>query len=61
VEIGDPVITSGMRSLFPEGIQIGFVHGILSRPYETSLEIQVESVIDFSRLEYVFILNEEVE
>jgi rod shape-determining protein MreC len=61
VGIGDLVITSGMRSLFPEGIEIGTVYGIVSRPYETSLEIQVEPAIDFSRLEYVFVLDEEVE
>ena len=58
VSIGDAVITSGMRSLFPEGIRIGTVHGLISRPYETSLEISVEPVVDFSRLEYVFVLTE---
>jgi rod shape-determining protein MreC len=59
VTIGEIVITSGMRSLFPEGIRIGTVHGLASLPYETSLSIQVEPAVDFSRLEYVFVLAQD--
>ncbi len=57
----DLIITSGMQSIYPKGIYIGRVQSITSREYNTSLEIEVKPVIDFSLLEYVFVLtgNEE--
>ncbi|MFW5716818.1 MAG: rod shape-determining protein MreC [Spirochaetota bacterium] len=61
ISVGDVVITSGMRSFFPEGIRIGTVESIQGRPYETSLHIALEPLVDFSRLEYVFLLGEEAE
>ncbi|MDR1932712.1 MAG: rod shape-determining protein MreC [Spirochaetales bacterium] len=58
IRYGDSVITSGMgSSLFPEGIEIGSVKSISARGYDTSLELDIEPVIDFSRLEYVYILQ----
>ena len=58
IAVGDTVITSGMRSVFPEGIMIGAVESIQGRPFETSLQLLIEPLVDFSRLEYVFILTE---
>ena len=58
VAVDDVVITSGMRSIFPEGIRIGTVESIQGRPYETSLTIGLRPSVDFSRLEYVFVLTE---
>jgi len=58
ISVDDVVITSGMRSLFPEGLRIGTVEAILGRPYETSLNIELDPAVDFSRLEYVFVLSE---
>ena len=58
IRYGDIVITSGTdSSLFPEGIQIGTVKSIIARSYETSMELEIAPVIDFSRLEYVYILR----
>lgn len=57
VSAGDMVITSGMRSIFPEGIQIGTVESIRGEAYESSLQIDLEPEVDFSRLEYVFVLG----
>jgi rod shape-determining protein MreC len=58
IRLGDTVITSGMgASLFPESIEIGTVKSISARSYDTSLELDIEPVIDFSRLEYVYILK----
>lgn len=54
---GDVVVTSGMRSIYPEGIQIGTVAAIRGESYETSLRIDLEPIVDFSRLEYVFVLE----
>jgi rod shape-determining protein MreC len=54
---GDLIITSGLGRLFPEGITIGRVGGVLYQEYESSMELELETSIDFSRLEYVFVLN----
>ena len=38
-------------------VPIGFVSAVRGLEYETSLELDVEPVIDFSRLETVFVLD----
>ncbi len=59
VQYGELVITSGMGQLFPEGIHIGRVREMTVKGYEASLELEVEPIVDFSRLEYVFIIDTE--
>lgn len=53
---GDLVITSGMQSIYPRGLYIGRIRGIDIPEWQTSLVLEIEPVIDFSRLEYVLIL-----
>jgi len=60
INIGDIIITSGMGGIFPKGINIGRVSGINMPEYETTLEIELIPMIDFSRLEYVFIMEAEI-
>ncbi len=57
VRYGDIVITSGMGGIYPKGIHIGRVRKIEAKQYETSMNILLQPVIDFSRLEYVFVLS----
>ncbi len=57
IQYGDLVITSGMNSIYPKGIYIGRVRDIAAKAWETSLELKIEPVIDFSRLEYVFVVK----
>jgi len=57
IEYGNVVVTSGMSEVFPPGIRIGRVQSISSLPYETSLELELSSVVDFSRLEYVLVID----
>lgn len=57
IQYGELVITSGMGQLFPKGINIGRVREIQSKTYEASLEMELEPIIDFSQLEYLFILK----
>jgi len=57
IKYGDLVITSGMNSIYPKGIYIGRVRGIHAKEYEPSLELDVETIINFGKLEYVFILG----
>ncbi len=57
ISTGDLVISSGMRSIYPEGILIGTVDAIRGEAYETSLQIEILPAVDFGRLEYVFVLG----
>jgi rod shape-determining protein MreC len=59
ISVGDVVITSGIGGVYPAGIMLGRVSGIMSHEYETSIELELESALDFSRLEYVFVLEKE--
>jgi rod shape-determining protein MreC len=54
---GDVIITSGLGGIYPPNVTIGRVSHILDRTYEISIDIELESVIDFSRLEYVFVID----
>ncbi len=54
---GDMIITSGMKSIYPKGLNIGRVSEINSDEYVTSLEIKIKPVIDFSKLEYVYVIT----
>jgi rod shape-determining protein MreC len=57
IGIGEQVITSGLGGVFPSGILIGRVSRVLYQDTDTSIEIELESSADFSRLEYVFIID----
>jgi rod shape-determining protein MreC len=57
IKLGEKILTSGENNNYPKNVPIGFVSKIRGIDYETSLEIDVEPVIDFSRLENVFILD----
>ena len=59
IKVGDKVLTSGLddSSSFPKNIPIGYISKIKVHDYETSLELSVEPIINFSTLEYVFVLD----
>ena len=57
ISIGDMVITSGMGGVYPPGINIGRVSRIYYQETEISMEVELEPSIDFSRLEYVFVIS----
>lgn len=59
IRYGDTIITSGMGGIFPAGLSVGRVSKIVVQDYETSIDVEVEPVIDFSRLEYVFVIEKE--
>jgi rod shape-determining protein MreC len=54
---GDMIVSSGMGGVYPPGINIGRVNGINFHEYEISMEVELEPLIDFSRLEYVFVIE----
>ena len=59
IKVGEKVLTSGLddSSSFPKNIPIGYISKIEIHDYETSLELSVEPMINFSTLEYVFMLD----
>jgi rod shape-determining protein MreC len=57
VQYGDIVVTSGYESLYPPDIAIGRVQKIRDLEYQTSIELDLDPVLDFSRLEYVFVIR----
>ncbi len=57
IYVGERVVTSGENLHYPKNALIGFVSKIRGLDYETSIELDVEPAIDFSRLENVFVLD----
>ena len=58
---GDLVVSSGLGGVYPKGINIGRIRDITAPAYETSLVLQVQPIIDFDRLEYLFLVGPEGE
>ena len=56
---GDLIITSGLRSLYPAGIYVGRVVTVAAPDWLPSLEIEAEPIVDFTRIEYVFVLGKD--
>ena len=61
ISVGEVVVSSGLGRIFPPGINIGRVNKINFRENELSMEVELESSIDFSRLEYVFVITGETD
>ncbi|MDR2747942.1 MAG: rod shape-determining protein MreC [Treponema sp.] len=59
ISYGDMIVSNGMGGVYPGGITIGRVNAAHYREDEISMEVELESVIDFSRLEYVFVIGKE--
>lgn len=59
-QAGDLVVSSGLESIYPPDIALGRVMRIHELAYQTSLDIDIEPVLDFSRLEYVFVVMPKV-
>jgi len=58
---GDLVVSSGMGGVYPPDINIGRISNVSYHEYEISMEAELEPLIDFSRLEYVFVIEEKNE
>jgi rod shape-determining protein MreC len=57
INYDDLVVTSGLGLAFPKNIHIGNVKSIISKPYQTSMELEIKPVIDFARLKHVFVIS----
>jgi rod shape-determining protein MreC len=60
VQVGDKVITSGMGGIFPKGILTGTVTKVDRKRQGIFQYVEVTPAVDFSRLEEVLILGEEL-
>lgn len=56
---GDLIVTAGAGSMYPADLPIGRIKNISAKEYQTSLDIDLEPVLDFNRLEYLSILRPE--
>lgn len=56
---GDTIITSGMGRVFPKGLPVGRVISVEDRQGALFKDVQVEPMVDFSRLEEVLVIVEE--
>jgi rod shape-determining protein MreC len=54
---GDLVVSSGMGGVYPPDISIGRVNSVTFPEHELSMEAELDPLIDFSRLEYVFVIE----
>jgi rod shape-determining protein MreC len=57
VQFGDLVVTTGFESVYPAEVAIGRVKKLRELEYQTSIDIELDPVMDFSRLEYVFVVR----
>jgi rod shape-determining protein MreC len=58
ISIGDMVVSSGIGGIYPAGINIGRVSRINYQEDDLSMDVELEPSIDFSRLEYVFVIKQ---
>ncbi|UCE83286.1 MAG: rod shape-determining protein MreC [Deltaproteobacteria bacterium] len=56
VQVGDPVISSGMGGVFPKGILLGKVQEVVRGNSGLFQTVEVEPAVDFSRLEEVMVV-----
>jgi rod shape-determining protein MreC len=55
---GDIVVTSGENDNYVKDIPIGRISEITALDYDSNLNIQIEPIIDFLRLENVLVVNQ---
>jgi rod shape-determining protein MreC len=57
VQVGDVILTSGLGGNFPKGLVIGQVTTVSRSDVELFQEVQVQSAVNFDRLERVLIIQ----
>jgi rod shape-determining protein MreC len=56
VQPGDLLVTSGLGGVFPKGLPVGTVTSVVSNRRGMFLDIEVEPVVDFAKLENVLVI-----
>ncbi len=60
LQVGDVVVTSGLSQMFPKGLPIGEITQVIPGPYDLTVSVLVQPFVDFTRLEYVFVVIQEM-
>lgn len=60
IQIGDMVVTSGLDSIYPADLAIGRVKEIQLPDYSSSAMIILEPSLNFSKLEYLFVIEKQL-
>lgn len=55
-EKGDAIVTSGMRSIYPPNIAIGTVVSVDASDIEPNLDVRVQPIVEFEKLEFVYVV-----
>jgi rod shape-determining protein MreC len=58
---GDVIITSGFGGVYPKGLLIGTVSRVVQDTANVSQTAMIKPAVDFSRLEEVFIITDQIE
>jgi rod shape-determining protein MreC len=56
IQVGDRVVTSGLEGIFPKGMLVGTITAVGRDKHELFEVAEVKPVVDFSRIEGVFII-----
>lgn len=58
VKVGDRIVTSGLASRFPKGINIGEVTRVEKKKYGITQDVKITPSVNFNKLEEVFLIVE---
>ena len=61
VKVGDTVVTSGLDGVYPKGLRIGRVSGVVRRNSGMFQKVEVTPYVDFEKLEEVMVVLASVE
>lgn len=57
VKVGDAVVSSGLDGVYPKGLPIGYVSGVIKRNSGIFQEVTVTPYVDFEKLEEVLVIR----
>ncbi|MFH2065217.1 MAG: rod shape-determining protein MreC [Pseudomonadota bacterium] len=57
IRVGDEVISSGIDGVYPKGLRIGYVSGVIRRNSGMFQEVDVTPHVDFEKLEEVLVIT----
>jgi rod shape-determining protein MreC len=55
--VGDEVISSGLDGVYPKGLRIGYISGVIRRNSGMFQEVDVTPHVDFEKLEEVLVIT----
>ncbi len=56
VSVGDTIISSGLDGIYPKGLPLGHVSGVVKKNYGMFQTVEVDPFVDFDKLEEVLVV-----